>query len=472
MVELKLATLFKQIADSELSAEKNRHKIVGLLECEDHYLFKSLQMYEKDYLVREDIAQFLRNAGHKLELEDAGILISAYDIDNDGKMSLHEFLNFLLPHSGIITPSKKISKDSTISDDFKRELANFIVMEIDALKKIQQSIKELASDPKWSPSSGFSLIDAERSGSLDLTNLINFFRKGHVSLDYDSVLALCRRLNRGVTGKVSYSSFLSWFDEPIGRKSLKHSAYDPVGIETKNILDRIGTYLRSKSPQRFSHRGGFSDSGLGFRRSIDPSIHDRHAYKRYYEKYHRLPESKQVSTGYVSKLTQSTHELGAAQRALNLSAYRVNPIYSDSKLRPHSRSPNRYELLRMVDRALERSNDNIERAVSQEYEERVYQTDLNRLVGRALARSYDNLAASGGLKSSYASGMKRSYFAETATKRDGNGITGEDPIESLVQSTLEQSLQVRIRSALQDRDTGARLSPEAKRVLTLSDVMK
>ena len=234
MFAIRLMDILKEIANSELSAEKARQRLYNSINLQNRSLFDSLQIHLKGYITGEDVAQYVKDEGYHVDLEEASLFVQLYDSDSDEKLSFCEFSNFLVPVSRHITTYLFYTPN-----ELKNEIAQFIASEIRIHKKIRQSILRLISQREWSTFSNFALIDKEGKGQLDLINLSLFIEGSNTKLDYDGIFALLRRLNKGVFGPASYSTFLLWFGEPCD-KNVKNEEYQA----SEEIRKEISLYLR------------------------------------------------------------------------------------------------------------------------------------------------------------------------------------------------------------------------------------
>lgn len=441
MFPFRLANVLKEIAESELIAEKIRQRLYHSINLENRALFKLLQSSQKDFITSEDISLYLKQQGYKTEQEDAQLFIELYDGDIDGKLNFQEFSNFLVPLSRYITPTFFYPPN-----ELKKELADFIAFEIHHYKKLKHSIGKLTSQTDWMTASNFALIDKEGSGCLDFTNLTRFFEVTHMKFDPDAIFALCRRLNRGVTGKVSYSSFLTWFNEPLGKSVTRYQPSENIRREISNLV--------SQGPKKQEEARFYSPKQFLSCLNGEPKyFEDR-------QKYH-------------DRLTKSCY--GPISKAYSPLANQTTTGFPDTDKFKRIESPTVIERLSNRD-LIEFAEREVTRSLKKSKDKRSSSPYSSRLVDEALAQSYDNVEKVRSLNPTLSSfrtpsahrlHREVSYDFKSPSIRPESALssfrTQEDPLTRVINEALLKSLRTRFRSTIQNEEM--KFSPKSSRLI-------
>jgi Ca2+-binding EF-hand superfamily protein len=96
--KLKLKELLLFIAEQELTIEKMRQILSAIRDFEPYAAFKRLDRNSTGFISTKELCQFERENGFReVTPEDFIFMVSYFDLDNDGMLNYHDFLQILLP---------------------------------------------------------------------------------------------------------------------------------------------------------------------------------------------------------------------------------------------------------------------------------------------------------------------------------------------------------------------------------------
>lgn len=96
--KLKLKELLLFYADQELAIEKMRQILAAIRDFEPYAAFKRIDRNNTGYIGTKEICQFERENGYReVSPEDFIFMVTYFDLDGDGKLNYHDFLQILLP---------------------------------------------------------------------------------------------------------------------------------------------------------------------------------------------------------------------------------------------------------------------------------------------------------------------------------------------------------------------------------------
>lgn len=236
--ELKLAHLLKSIADTEKQVEIIRQVLAEQKDFEPYTAFKRIDEFGLGYIQPADLHQFLKDNDIVVSERDILYLFSLFDTDRDGRMTYVNFLNAIVvatsPSLRQLSTQREtyqVGKKQTLPYEVEWTLARVFDAELEGYRKIELLKDELAAKKDFDIKSAFRTVDIDRLGFLDHESLMKFFQRNKIDASEDDVLALIRRADKDLDGKISYTEFAD-------------------AIKLKNLLDaRV-----SLSPQRSSYR--------------------------------------------------------------------------------------------------------------------------------------------------------------------------------------------------------------------------
>jgi Ca2+-binding EF-hand superfamily protein len=213
--EIKLANLFKTVADGEKQVEVTRQVLAEQRDFEPYTAFKRIDRLSNGYLGIYDLHKFLRENDIYVTERDVKNLIKLYDSNADDRLSYTDFLNLVLPNTSpalrkICTQrsSYYVSKYEPLPYEAEWALARVINKEIDFFRKIELLKEDLVSRYDFTTLDAFKIIDADRLGYINHDSIYYFLKRNGMFVTDDDVLAILREIDIDGTGRITYADFV------------------------------------------------------------------------------------------------------------------------------------------------------------------------------------------------------------------------------------------------------------------------
>ena len=102
-------------------------------------------------------------------------------------------------------------------------------MEIDFIKRMNTLVKEMNRRPDYSVFAAFRTVDRYQEGSINISNLQEFFRGFGNYLVEQEVFAVVRRMDTDGDAKVSFQEFAEFFGESVNEETaLTKRSEEPI----------------------------------------------------------------------------------------------------------------------------------------------------------------------------------------------------------------------------------------------------
>lgn len=346
--ENQLAQLLLRIASGERDVELSRQSLSEHYAFDPYTAFRSLDRLGLGNLSSIDVKDWLDRAGHYCSEQEAYLLIKQYDANNDGRLSLNEFLQLVLPSTS--TALRQLALDrasSPLSLDVEYALNRLLDKEVRLQRELEYSRRDLRMRYDWDLLAAFRAVDRLGLSYIDRLQLRDFLERNGLSAYQDDIDAILRRLDIDADERLSYTEFVEAVlpSQPRGaslttrdfsysspRRSLSRSSLrSSLGASSPSRASlRASSPLRS-SPSRLSALRASSPTRLSasrssalrsssplrestrLRASASPSrittpLKSSAARRLSPEKETRLTPSRSLTSSVRSSLSHSLHE--------------------------------------------------------------------------------------------------------------------------------------------------------------------
>lgn len=188
--KLKLKELLLFIADQELAIEKMRQILAAIRDFEPYAAFKRLDRNASGFIGTKELCQFERENGYReVSPEDFIFMVNYFDLDGDGKLNYHDFLQVLLPcdnpflrSAATQRPNQELYPNEFLPMRVERAMSQLIFKEVKLHLKAENIKRSLESSYDFSVRAAFKAIDDWNYNYIDKQNLKRFLRSmGHLA---------------------------------------------------------------------------------------------------------------------------------------------------------------------------------------------------------------------------------------------------------------------------------------------------
>ena len=157
---------------------------------EPYTAFKRMDRRNTGYIDAESLTQFMRENGYReLEPADFKQMIKYFDLDGDGLLSYHDFLQMLLPCDDAYLraaasqrPNNELPSNELLPMRVERALSQLIFKEVRLQIKSDIMKRALENAYDYTVQKAFHAIDDWTYNYIDSNNLKRFLRStGHVA---------------------------------------------------------------------------------------------------------------------------------------------------------------------------------------------------------------------------------------------------------------------------------------------------
>jgi len=166
---------------------------------------------------------------HSVSESELNRVIRFFDNDEDGRLSLGEFKQVLLPCEDNCLrrlaedrPALRVARYENLPLDIERGIIAVIESEVSLLRKLDLLKRELEVRYDFSPYAAFKAVDRLCEGSINKGNLNSFLRQNGFVATERELNAIIRRIDTSCTSRVTYSDFCD-FTRAHGSANHSHS---------------------------------------------------------------------------------------------------------------------------------------------------------------------------------------------------------------------------------------------------------
>ena len=230
-----------------------------------------------------EFVDFLRSQSvyHVTESE-AYQLVSFFDNNGNGSLSLDEFTQMFLPCEDNYLRSEvncrysaRVGRYDSLPRDIESAITRVIEQEIDLQRRLEGIKGELERSYDYSPYAAFRSIDGNNSGRINQYEVGTLLRRnGHYSSEIENI-AIIRRLDTDGDASVNYSEFAAFVRRGAGGSGGAPSSPPRARASSANRTGGYSSPLKSSSAGRSSsanRTGGARMSASPARRSPGPKL--------------------------------------------------------------------------------------------------------------------------------------------------------------------------------------------------------
>lgn len=208
--QTRLAHLLMQIADLERQVEITRQVLCELIDFEPYSAFRALDRFSTGALTSRDIQDFLQSQGIPCSDFESACIVKQYDANNDGRLSLPEFHNLVLPAANAARREIVLTRTPLTSAnvDVLYAMARLMEREVLYQREISAFKRELALQRDFNAMDAYKVVNYREKSGIDKETLrIFLMRCGNNPFEED-LDAIMRRLDTDGDEKLSYLEFL------------------------------------------------------------------------------------------------------------------------------------------------------------------------------------------------------------------------------------------------------------------------
>ena len=271
--ESKLAQIFFTIIHSERQVEEGRYYLSKNLDFDPYSSFKSLDRLSIGSLSTSDLSSLLEKH-HIFSSENELLLaIRQYDTNFDGRLSIEEFFQLVLPSTNSTIRNLAISRRGVFSPEVEYLLVRLLQSEVQFHRNLESAKREVVLRPDYSMVNGFNSIDIHNVSFIDRNSLSSFLKRHEVVYE-DDIDAIFRRVDNDGDQVINYTEFVDTV-MPNQPPSFRNSSTSGSFSQRNNYLSATAStsFLsnRKSSPLRSKNQVQSSLSTNSLRNSLNQS---------------------------------------------------------------------------------------------------------------------------------------------------------------------------------------------------------
>ena len=280
LTESKIAHFFYIIGIRERELEKLRENLSQNFDFDLYTAFKHLDLDNRNSISASDIQLFLYRHHINSDISLINLLISQYDINLDGRLSLNEFTKLIIPISNEYLPNSASLRTtlSGLSLEIQLLLLRLFKLELLFHEELEKMRNDIISQRDFSLLDSFRIIDYSGRSIIDRIVIKSLLSKyGHV-LNEGEINGIFRRFDYDGDRAMNYVEYVGAIMpkmkkrrcSPLERespyKTYTNNSHGGSSLEyasesCKGTLRRNSSPLRQASPQKtlyFEHSTGLS----------------------------------------------------------------------------------------------------------------------------------------------------------------------------------------------------------------------
>jgi len=255
--ERRLKNLLVAIGDGEQILERSRQRLCEIRDFAPESAFQRIDRDANNHISSFEILTYLReNRVYTTEAE-CYRLVKFFDSDEDGRLSLQDFVQMLLPCEDNLLrrivqdrPILRVGRYDYLPRDIETSLVDLMERELDLHRK-QETLKgDLEVRYDYSTYAAFRCIDKYSEGYINTFNLGAFLKNNGYYATEKELLAIIRRIDTDGDAKLSYAEFADFVrgePRPI-QEDLRRSSYSVERTTGRNFgASSYGSPLKNQS---------------------------------------------------------------------------------------------------------------------------------------------------------------------------------------------------------------------------------
>lgn len=208
--ESKLVTLISKIIECEKLVEKSRQELCSNPNFDPYAVFTMINSSKNGKIDLTEIKNFLSRRNVSITRLHLELLISQYDSNLDGMLSLDEFQTLVLPCQNLDLREETLTRNVKAPSLYvESTLARHIGLEANLQGNLQTFKRDLFSQSDFSPIDIFRALDKQKLNCISVYNIRDFLIKKGLQVTFKDVDAFIRRVSTDSDFKVEYEEFVS-----------------------------------------------------------------------------------------------------------------------------------------------------------------------------------------------------------------------------------------------------------------------
>ena len=259
--ERRLANFIYSVSEGEKEIEQSRILLSENRDFEPYSGFRAIDRVSIGNISYIDIRDFLERNRIPACTSELVSLIKQYDSDQDGRLTLHEFHQLVLPSTSVVMRDLALNRGPfpRLTLDAELQLARLIEKELNFQRTLELGRRELALRFDFSSIGAFSFLDYPSTNSLSREKLKDFLKRNGKFVLEDDIDAILRRVDVDGDERLSYSEFSDFLRSqepapvsprrsPTRSSPLRHSS----PLKRTESPNRSSSYLQNESSMRSS----------------------------------------------------------------------------------------------------------------------------------------------------------------------------------------------------------------------------
>ena len=327
-IEHKLADLLFQILSGEKRVEESRFSLSRHRDFELSCAFKELDRIGMGSISSSDLKYFLEKNRVPCSSEEAYLIIRQYDINSDGRLSIPEFRNLVIPNT---LPNSGDSRGnfSRLSLDAEFLLIKVLENELKLQRCLEILRKDLVALSDFNLMEGFRCLDKRNNAHIDEEALYIFLRRSGFSVCEMDMQHILNRIDRDRDGIISYLEFV---DSVLPSEPHTREKSPSKNFRASSPLKTAGRAEYRNSPEREISVRNYSPLKASPHRASSPLRSSMLSSNRDNAQRVYSPTMTEV-TRNANSLERSSGLYGGVDRSRNSSPLRGSVFSANSSLR-------------------------------------------------------------------------------------------------------------------------------------------
>ena len=257
--ERKLAEIFLSVSQCEHQVEECRHYLSNNYDFDPYSAFKFMDRLCIGSISSTEVQLLLDKHHIFCHSDEAYLVIRQYDSNLDGRLSIEEFFQLVLPSTNPGLKNLTLSRRGVITSEVEYLLVRLLLAEVVFHRNLETIKKELHLKLDFSISEAFRTIDIRNVSFINRETLTSFLRR-HRNIGDEDVDAIFRRVDNDADEIINYQEFVDCIlpTQPIASRSYRNfspgiSLTDRNGLQVSDGNShsfRNSSPLRMKTPQK------------------------------------------------------------------------------------------------------------------------------------------------------------------------------------------------------------------------------
>lgn len=264
--ENKLAEVFLRISSAEQQVESCRLALSSNLDFDVYTAFRAVDRLGLGSLSSADLVFFLDKHHHYSTADEVYLSIKQYDTNQNGRLSLEEFSQLVLPSTDPSLKSLAQTRRGFFSTEVEYHFVRLLQSEVSFHRAVENARKQLNLRYDYSPLECFKLVDIRGVSYVDRLTLLDFLRRFRY-VGEEEVDSVFRRIDNDGDNLLTYKEFVDSIT-PLQSNLSMYRSVSPSREFSATSSFRRTSPLRNSSPVRDGFRqSAYNSSYLSPRRS-------------------------------------------------------------------------------------------------------------------------------------------------------------------------------------------------------------